>query len=132
MSDQDNNNYNGTHRSDRGDDNHHHEDSIERRKADRRELEDLDRRFGKIESKITELTEAVIAIARAEEKITRVMETQQDMKNTINNHTNRLHDLELNESKNSTSLKMISGLSWTILGGIVTAVAGIVISIYMQ
>ena len=129
MSDQ-NDNYNNTHRN--GRDHYRSDDSIERRKADRHEVEDLDRRFGQIESKISELTDAVIAIARAEEKITRVMETQQDIKNTVNNHTTRIHDLELNESKNSTSLKMISGLSWTILGGIVTAVAGIVISLYMQ
>ena len=131
MSDQ-NNNYNNTHRNGRGDSNYGNDESIERRKADRHEVEDLDRRFEKIESKITELTDAVVAIARAEEKITRVMETQQDMKNSINNHTNRIHDLELSESKNSASLKMISTLAWTILGGIVTAVAGIVISIYMQ
>ena len=127
MSEQDNNNYNANYRS-----NSSEVDSIERRKADRRDVEDLDRRFNKIESKLDELTDAVVTIARVEEKISTVIEDNKEMKTTVNNHTTRIHEIELNESRNSANLKTIASISWTILGGLVTAIAGVLITLYTQ
>ena len=103
----------------------------EEEKASRREVDDLDRRFNRLEDKMSELTDAIISIARVEEKISIMIEDTKDVKDAVNSHTNRIHELEKNESKNSANLKFIASLFWLILGSATTAVTGVIISMYL-
>ena len=86
------------------------------RSATQKDLDDLHRRFDehyaermdRIEKKLDELTNAVVSIARAEEKIVVLIEDTAEIKAAVNSHTNRLHELELDVSKNKSISRVCS------------------------
>jgi len=98
------------------------------RNATQRDLDDLHRRFDehyaermdRIEKKLDELTNAVVSIARAEEKIVVLIEDTAEIKAAVNSHTNRLHELELDVSKNKSNLKSLFNFFWVAVGGVTT------------
>ena len=98
------------------------------RSATQKDLDDLHRRFDehyaermdRIEKKLDELTNAVVSIARAEEKIVVLIEDTAEIKAAINSHTNRLHELELDVSRNKANLKSLFNFFWTAVGAITT------------
>jgi len=74
----------------------------------------------RIEKKLDELTNAVVSIARAEEKIVVLIEDTTEIKAAVNSHTNRLHELELDVSKNKSNLKSLFNFFWVAVGGVTT------------
>jgi len=100
----------------------------EDRGATQKDLNELHRRFDehyaermdRIEKKLDELTNAVVSIARAEEKIVVLIEDTAEIKAAVNSHTNRLHELELDVSKNKSNLKSLFNFFWVAVGGVTT------------
>lgn len=110
------------------------------RGATQKDLEDLHRRFDehyadrmdRIEQKLDQLTSAVVSIARAEEKIVVLIEDTQEIKAAVNSHTSRLHELELDVSKNKSNLKSLFNFFWTAVGAIATVLVAMAMNSILQ
>ena len=106
--------------------------------ASQRDLDDLHRKFDehyaermdRIEKKLNQLTDAVVSIARAEEKIAVLIEDTREIKETLNTNINRIHQLEIDNERNKSSLKNLGMFFWTTVSAITTVVVAIVISRY--
>jgi chromosome segregation ATPase len=90
-----------------------------------------DARMDRIENKLDTLTNAVVSIARAEEKIMVLIEDTHEMKGAINAHTNRIHNLEIDTTQNKSNLKTLFNLFWTIAGATLTVLVAMGIGFYI-
>lgn len=115
------------------------EDMRDRQRATQRDLDDLHRKFDeryeermdRIERKLDELTNAVVSIARAEEKIAVLIEDTQEIKGAVNSHTNRIHQLELDASQNKSNLKTLFNLFWAVVTGAITIVVAMGVDFFL-
>jgi predicted RNase H-like nuclease (RuvC/YqgF family) len=106
--------------------------------ASQRDLDDLHRKFDehyaermdRIEKKLNQLTDAVVSIARAEEKITVLIEDTREIKEALSNNIQRIHQLEIDNEKTKSSLKNLGMIFWTAVSAVTTVVVAIVISNY--
>lgn len=111
----------------------------DQQKATQKDLDDLNHRFDeryadrmdRIEKKLDQLTDAVVSLARAEEKIAILIEDTQEIKNAVNSHTTRIHQLELGVAKNSSDLSTLAKFFWTVLGAGISVIVAIIISSIM-
>jgi len=104
-------------------------------KATQKDLDDLHKKFDehyadrmdRIEKKLNQLTDAVVSIARAEEKIAVLIEDTREIKQALNQHVNRIHQLEIDVEQNKNGLRNLSKFFWIAVGAvtvtIVTAIA---------
>lgn len=107
--------------------------------ATRKDLDDLHRKFDehyadrmdRIEKKLDQLTDAVVSLARAEEKIAVLIEDTQEIKNAVNSHTTRIHQLEIDVSKNKSNLKSLFNFFWTGIGAIMTVLVAIALNAFL-
>ena len=98
-------------------------DERETPKASQKELDNLHKKFDehyedrmdRIERKLDELTNAVVSIARAEEKITALMDDSHEVKQALNHHVNRIHQLEVNVEQNKNGLQNLSKFMWILV-----------------
>jgi chromosome segregation ATPase len=110
------------------------------RNATQKDLDDLHRRFDehyaermdRIEKKLDELTSAVVSIARAEEKIVVLIEDTAEIKAAVNSHTSRIHELELDVSKNKSNLKSLFNFFWTAVGAGITVALAMILNNILQ
>lgn len=77
-------------------------------------------RLDRIESKIDKLSDAVISIARAEEKLANLQSDHLKLYDRMNRFSEKLDCIETSVVKNESAVKLINFL----LGTIVVAVAG--------
>lgn len=83
------------------------------------ENQDLSKRFDRIESKIDKLSEAMISLARTEEKI---MAMESDRANTVerlNRHSEKIDELNDLVKENSRITANIVKITWIIVGSLV-------------
>lgn len=81
-------------------------------------------RLDRIESKIDKMTEAVIALARAEEKIVNLDKSTQILLKRMVEQDERLWAVETIQRENTATVKTIRSLVWTTLSALITAAAG--------
>lgn len=106
------------------------------RNASQKDLDELHRKFDehyaermdRIERKLNQLTDAVVSIARAEEKIAVLIEDTREIKESLNSHTTRIQQLELDVSRNSSNLTTLLKFFWTAVGAGVSVFVAIIIS----
>ena len=79
-----------------------------------------DERMTRIEEKLDQLADAVVSIARAEEKIAALIEDTRDIKVAVNNTYERLHEVELASTKNTSDLKTLNKFFWIIASATIT------------
>ena len=79
--------------------------------------------LSRIEDKLDRLGEAVVSIARAEEKIATLVEDTRDIKLAINHNTKKIHELELSSSSHTADLKTLGKFFWIITTAIVSIFA---------
>lgn len=89
-----------------------------------------DERMDRIERKLNQLTDAVVSIARAEEKITVLIQDTREIKETLNSNMRRIQNLEIDNEKTKASFKTMTTFFWTAVSAITTVIAGIIISNY--
>lgn len=85
------------------------------------DISDLSKRFDRIENKIDKLSDAMVSLARTEEKI---MSMESDRANTIerlNRHSEKIDELNDLVKENSRITANIVRITWIIVG---TLVAG--------
>tara|TARA_B100001057_G_scaffold148831_1_gene148751 strand:- start:696 stop:1004 length:309 start_codon:yes stop_codon:yes gene_type:complete len=77
-------------------------------------------RLDRIEEKLDNLTEAMVSLARAEEKILGIKEDQTNMYDRMNRFSEKLDSIERQVQDNAQTVKVINKLFWVA----VIAVAG--------
>jgi chlorite dismutase len=81
------------------------------------------KRLDRIETKLDQLTDAMIAMARAEEKIIGLQEDQQTMFERINRHSEKLDQIQKTVDDNHRTICVINKVFWvitvTVIGSII-------------
>lgn len=84
-------------------------------------------RLDRIESKIDKMTEAVIALARAEEKIVNLDKSTQILLKRMVDQDERLWAVETAQRDNTSTVKTIKSLVWTTISALITTAAGAIL-----
>ena len=86
--------------------------------------QDQNDRLDRIENKLDSLSDAIISIARAEEKITMLAKYGETQASQILKSVERLEALEQKVSSNEIVVNVINKLFWIVLTGIVGGMTG--------
>mgnify|MGYP001303644104 CR=1 FL=1 len=78
-------------------------------------------RLDRIEEKLDNLAEAVIALARAEEKIQTLTSFSKQQSEQIQNLINRIDTVETMVTQNSSTVTLINKVFWVIVVGLISA-----------
>jgi hypothetical protein len=81
-------------------------------------------RMNRIEEKLDQLADAVISLARAEEKIAILMQDTKYIKETLLSNTNKIHELEIKSESNVSDVKTLSKFFWLVVAASISIVVG--------
>ena len=84
-------------------------------------------RLDRIEEKIDKMADAIIALARAEEKITTLDDTTRIILKRMVAQDDRLRNVEQLQADTEGTLKTIKSITWTFVSAVVTGLAGAVL-----
>ena len=87
-------------------------------------------RLDRIEQKIDKMSEAVIALARAEEKIVNLDETTRIILKRMVDQDERLRKVESVQHENEATLKTIRSVVWTAVSALITSAIGAIAWIF--
>ena len=85
---------------------------------------ELSARFDRIEVKIDQMSEAIIALARAEEKIVTLADIGKQQGAQILTLINRVDTLETLVRQNASTVSVINKLFWIVIAAAATAITG--------
>jgi hypothetical protein len=81
--------------------------------------DNVDTRLSRIESKIDQLSDAMITLARAEEKLIAVERANSTMYDRLNRHSEKIDEMNLSIEKNKTDISFLLKFQWFILTSII-------------
>ena len=84
-------------------------------------------RLDRIEEKIDKMADAIIALARAEEKISNLDETTRIILKRMVAQEERIRYIEQQQSDAEGTLKTIKSIAWTFVSAIITGLGGAII-----
>lgn len=84
-------------------------------------------RFDRIENKIDKLSDAIIALARAEEKILTLTSFSKQQSEQIQRVINRVDSIEEMVAANSSTINIINKIFWIIMASTTTLVTGMLL-----
>jgi hypothetical protein len=84
-------------------------------------------RFDRIEDKIDKLSDAIIALARAEEKILTLTSFSKQQSEQIQRVINRVDSIEELVASNSSTINIINKIFWIIMASAATVITGMLI-----
>jgi len=84
-------------------------------------------RLDRIEEKIDRMAEAIIALARAEEKISNLDETTRITLKRLVAQEERLRQVEKTQADAEGTLKTVRSIAWTFVSAIITGLGGAII-----
>ena len=79
-------------------------------------------RLDRIEEKLDQMGEAIVMLARAEEKISTLTSFSKQQSEQIQNLINRLDRVETSVTSNSNTVALINKVFWIIVVGLVSAI----------
>ena len=79
-------------------------------------------RLDRIEEKIDKMSEAIIALARAEEKIITLTSFSKQQSKQIQSVINRIDRVETLVNSNASTVNVINKIFWVILVGLISAI----------
>lgn len=79
-------------------------------------------RLDRIEEKIDKMSEAIIALARAEEKIITLTSFSKQQSEQIQSVINRIDRVETLVNSNASTVNVINRIFWVILVGLISAI----------
>ena len=91
-------------------------------------MSETDKRLGRIEDKLDKLADAMVAMARAEEKLDALKNEHDKMYERVNRLSTKLDDVESGVNENSNTVKVINKLFWV---AIIAASGAIAANIWM-
>lgn len=77
-------------------------------------------RLDRIETKLDRMTDAIISVARAEEKISTLMKDHEKMHERLNRFSQTLDDIEKKVEDNTRTVNLINKLFWIVTVALVT------------
>ena len=84
-------------------------------------------RFDRIEDKIDKLSDAIIALARAEEKILTLTSFSKQQSEQIQRVINRVDSIEELVTSNASTINIINKIFWIIMASAATVITGMLI-----
>ena len=84
-------------------------------------------RLDRIEEKIDKMSEAIIALARAEEKIITLTSFSKQQSEQIQNVINKVDALEKQVEANAYTVNIINKMFWMVMAAAATAITGMLI-----
>ena len=81
-------------------------------------------RLIRIETKVDSLTEAMISLARTEEKMVALQDDHKQMYQRMNRFSEKLDDIERTVNDNSRTVQFINKMFWIVIAGAATAITG--------
>ena len=84
--------------------------------------ENTNSRLDRIEDKLDQLTEAMVAMARAEEKIANLQQDQMNMFERMNKHSEKLDDIEKVCNDNHRTICVINKLFWVVTVAVIGSI----------
>jgi len=91
-------------------------------------MSETDKRLGRIEDKLDKLADAMVAMARAEEKLDALQNEHNKMYERVNRLSTKLDDVESGVNENSNTVRVINKLFWV---AIIAASGAIAANIWM-
>jgi predicted nucleic acid-binding Zn-ribbon protein len=88
----------------------------------------MDKRLGRMELKLDKLADAMVAMARAEEKLDALKNEHDKMYERVNRLSIKLDDVESGVNENSNTVKVINKLFWV---AIIAASGAVAANIWM-
>jgi chromosome segregation ATPase len=79
-------------------------------------------RLDRIEEKLDKLTDAMVAMARAEEKIINLQEDQYNMFERMNKHSEKLDEIERVCNDNHRTICIINKLFWVVTVAVIGSI----------
>ena len=79
-------------------------------------------RLDRIEEKLDQMTQAIIALARAEEKISTLAEFNKQQSEQLQSLINRIDKVEQLVNSNASTVNVINRVFWVILVGLISAI----------
>lgn len=79
-------------------------------------------RLDRIEEKLDQMAQAIIALARAEEKISTLAEFNKQQSEQIQSLINRIDRVEQLVNSNASTVNVINKIFWVILVGLISAI----------
>ena len=86
-------------------------------------MSDYDQRLERIEGKIDQLADAMISMARAEEKITALQDDHEKMYERINKLSGKMDDLDRMARENARSVQVFQKAFWIVFAAAASSVA---------
>jgi len=84
-------------------------------------------RLDRIENKLDKLSEAIISLARAEEKISQMEKFMHQQMDMLVDNQRRLDQIEKQVMGNATTINIINKIFWIVMAAAATAVTGMII-----
>ena len=84
-------------------------------------------RLDRIEEKIDKMADAIVALARAEEKISNLDETTRIILKRMVAQEERLRHVEQQQADAEGTLKTIKSIAWTFVSAIITGLGGAIL-----
>jgi len=82
--------------------------------------EEINKRFDRIEDKIDKLSDAMISLARTEEKIMAMESDKNNMIERMNRHSEKIDELNDKVNENSRTTANINKIVWLIVAAVIT------------
>jgi len=79
-------------------------------------------RLDRIEGKLDQLTEAMVAMARAEERIANLQDDHNEMRERMNRFSRKLDDIEAVCNENHRTITIINKLFWVVTVAVVGSI----------
>ena len=80
-------------------------------------------RLDRIEEKIDKLADAIVSLARAEERIASIADMQSHQTERLNRLSNKIDDIAAQAADNARTVQLINKLFWIVIAAAVAAVA---------
>jgi hypothetical protein len=90
---------------------------------------DNNNRLDRIEDKLDRLSDAVVSLARAEEKIAAIMVSVQAQNETLIGLGRRIDSVEVNTTKNTTNISTISKMFWILIAAAVGTISTMLLNL---
>lgn len=83
-------------------------------------VDDVNKRFDRIEQKIDKLSDAMISLARTEEKIMAMENERANITERLNRHSEKIDELTEKVAENSRTTSYINKIVWGIILAVIT------------
>ena len=84
-------------------------------------------RLDRIENKLDKLSEAIVSLARAEEKISQMEKFLHQQMELLVDGQRRLEEVERKVMSNATTINVINKLFWIVMAAAATAITGMLL-----